>query len=123
MTKKPTYAEALFSLPGTDLHKETDRAVAENVLEADLGEHSDVQRVYNFDQKTRDRLLVHARKDAAVALQFASSLVDEVRALRKSIESLIRSFSLLVTIGLCFYFWKSGDLMKWWHSIGTFYWQ
>ena len=89
MTRKPTYAEALkwkigaiktFSRSGTDLRKEADRAIAESVLEADLGEHSDIQRFYNLDQETRDRLLVHARKDAAMALQFSSSLVDEVRS-------------------------------------------
>ena len=71
MKEKPTYAEALkwkigaiksFSIPGTDLGKKVDPAVAENDLEADLGEHADIQRVYNLDQEARDRLLVHARQ-------------------------------------------------------------
>jgi hypothetical protein len=111
------------SLPGTDLNKEADRAIAENILEADLGEHADVQRVYNLDQETRDRLLVHAREDAAIVLRYTSSLVDEVRALRKDLRELERGVSLVLVIGLVVYGLKSGDLINWWHSVVSFYWR
>jgi len=43
-------------------------AIARNVLHEEIGLYADAQPTYHLDQETRDRLLAHARQDAAHAL-------------------------------------------------------
>jgi hypothetical protein len=57
--------------------------IARNTLHEDLGRYSSGGHCYNLDQDTRDRLLVHARQDAAHALLNTISMMVEMQKLRR----------------------------------------
>ena len=59
-----------------------DAATAQSVLHEDLGYFASKSAEYNLDQGTRDKLLSHARQDAAHAVYAASSTARELRRLR-----------------------------------------
>jgi hypothetical protein len=73
-----------------------DEMLAENILHKELGYFSDPLPEYSLDQETRDRLLAHARQDAAHGLIIALRLSNEVKALTGLIWT-IRA----ILIGLC----------------------
>lgn len=80
--------------------------VARNVLHEDLGRYEGHLHVYNLSDDARDRLLAHARQDAAHALCNTSSLLDQVKALRRTMLTLIglMIFSVLSVTALILFF-------------------
>jgi hypothetical protein len=68
--------------------------VARNTLQEDLGRYSSGGHHYNLDQDTRDRLLVHARQDAAHALLNTISMMKEMQKSRRWRR--VVSFALLL---------------------------
>ncbi len=74
-------------------------AAARNVLQEDLGMFDDsVCHDYGLDETTRDRLIAHARQDAALAYYAAAKAEGEARSAR-----IWSWFSLLV---LCLVLYK-----------------
>lgn len=65
-----------------------DAATAQNVLHEDLGYFRSKSTEYSLDQGARDKLLAHARQDAAHAVYAASTAAREVRRLRAIIVGL-----------------------------------
>jgi hypothetical protein len=80
-------AQQLIHVRGSNLTKQYNHISARNVLDAELGKYFDQQPIYHLDQDTRDRLLVHARQDAAEALCHASCLMDEVHKLKVALRA------------------------------------
>jgi hypothetical protein len=80
---------------GTKDSNSLNAIVAKNILQEELGLFRDHQRTYGLDPETRNRLLVHARQDAAHAVLNTSSVLDQLRALRR----LVIVLSLLVAFG------------------------
>ncbi|WP_108462257.1 hypothetical protein [Devosia naphthalenivorans] len=68
---------------------EIDAATARNVLHEDLGYFRSKSADYSLDQDTRDKLLAHARQDAAHAVYAASTAARGVRQLRLIILGLL----------------------------------
>ena len=62
---------------------------ARTVLQEDLGRFSGHLQVYGLDDDTRDRLLAHARQDAAHALSNTATLLDQVKGLRRTMLGLV----------------------------------
>jgi hypothetical protein len=69
--------------------------IARNILHEELGRFRERQRNYSLDPETRNRLLVHARQDAAHTLLNTSSVLDQLRILRR----LVIVLSLIVAFG------------------------
>jgi hypothetical protein len=63
--------------------------IGESLLKQDLGVIGEWQNTYDLDEDIRDRLIAHARQDAAHAVLNTASLLDEVVVLRKRVRSLI----------------------------------
>jgi hypothetical protein len=87
-------------------------AVAQNVLHEDLGLHADEPRYYDLDQETRDRLLAHARQDAAHALINTEDILDQLAIITRrfsvaAILFLVAALFLAAAVGS---FW-----VMWWH--------
>jgi hypothetical protein len=63
-----------------------------NILHEELGWHKTrwPLRIYNLQDDTRDRLLAHARQDAAHALCNTVTLLDQVKILRRATFTLTR---------------------------------
>jgi hypothetical protein len=59
-----------------------DQRLAQNILDADLGHFSDRPPDCVLDQAVRDRLLAHARRDAAHALINTVRLISNVKELK-----------------------------------------
>jgi hypothetical protein len=93
---------------GSNWNKQANHVVARNVLHAELGRYSDDLPIYNLDQETRDRLLVHARQDAAEALYHASSLMDDVHQLKSTVRGLSFSILCICVTALVLSWWKWG---------------
>lgn len=74
--------------PNEDWDRVANQIVAQNVLHSDLGYHSDYLPTYALDNATRDRLLAHARQDAAHVVSNTISLMREVRWLKRNLYSL-----------------------------------
>jgi hypothetical protein len=117
MESKETAEEALavalkagrsISLPGSDWNKQANHLVARNVLHSELGMYADNQPIYNLDQETRDRLLVHARQDAAEAMCHARSLVDDIHQLKSALRGFNLTIVALFAAYLLWSWWKSG---------------
>lgn len=60
-----------------------DAKMAQNILHEDLGYFASKTTEYDLDPQTRDKLLAHARQDAAHAVYAAMSAANEVRKLRR----------------------------------------
>lgn len=75
-----------------------DAAIARNVLHEDLGYYDSQQFVYSLDEDTRDRLIAHARQDAAHAVISIASVQRELAAAKRLIVVL-----LIINIGLAAY--------------------
>jgi hypothetical protein len=83
--------------------------IARNVLHEDLGYFDTSLQTYNLDEATRDRLLVHARQDAAHAVIAAGSLAKEVRKLRRMLAASLTVSALMalaVMVGVAALFWR-----------------
>jgi hypothetical protein len=80
--------------------------VARSVLHEDLGRFKGRLHAYNLNDDARDRLLAHARQDAAHALCNTSSLLDQVKVLRRTMIVLIglMIFSVLSVTALILFF-------------------
>ena len=76
--------------------------VARNILHDELGRFRGGQRNYSLDPETGNRLLVHARQDAAHALLNTSSVLDQIRILRRLVIvlSFIVAFSAICMVVL-----------------------
>jgi hypothetical protein len=68
---------------GTKDSNSLNAIAARNILHEELGRFRERQRNYNLDPETRNRLLVHARQDAAHALLNTSSVLDQIRTLKR----------------------------------------
>lgn len=66
-----------------------DAATAQSVLHEDLGYYRSKTADYDLDQGTRDKLLAHARQDAAHSVYAAVSVGKELRRLRMAVYLLI----------------------------------
>lgn len=56
-------------------------ATSANILQDDLGQFSDsIKFDYHLDDTTRDRLIAHARQDAAMAYLMATDVYDQAKA-------------------------------------------
>lgn len=117
MESKQTAQEALalalktqreIHVRGSNLTKQYNHIIACNVLDAELGKYADQQPIYSLDQDTQDRLLVHARQDAAEALCHANCLMDEVHKLKTELRTFYANVWLFVAIYLLSLWWKSG---------------
>jgi hypothetical protein len=79
-----------------DWVKTANNHTAQVVLDTELGKYTDKVPTYQLDQETRDRLLAHARQDAAEALLNTRSLLDELHRLKK-----FQQIGALVIIAAC----------------------
>lgn len=73
---------------------EIDAATAQSVLHEDLGYFRSKSQAYDLDQPTRDKLLSHARQDAAHAVCAVVNVAKEVRRLR----SVVLLLAVLVVV-------------------------
>jgi HEAT repeat protein len=94
-----------MSFPGSNLSKDLNHTIARNVVEMERGQYSDPQPVYDLDEATRDRLLVHARQDAAEALLHTRSIMDEVYRLKKAQANFGYALCLLVIVSVIWKYW------------------
>src|ERR1700682_2013588 len=83
-------AKSMF-VRGSNWDKQANHIVSRNVLASDLGRYSDPLPAYHLDEDTRDRLLAHARQDAAETLCHVTTLMDEVHELRKTLKGFVKS--------------------------------
>ena len=78
--------------------------LANNILEGDLGYFSNrgLQN-YDLDKETRDRLIAHARQDAALAVINSSSILNELKKIRSA-----QTIILIMVASMFFYtfFWR-----------------
>jgi len=105
-----------WSAPGPELEGLIRGAIAQNVLQEDLGLHADPPRYYDLDQETRDRLLAHARQDAAHALINTGDILKQLAIITRrsrnfgiaaAVLFLLAALFLVAALGL---FW-----VMWWH--------
>lgn len=97
---------------GSNWDKQANHIVARNVLHAELGMYADPQPNYQLDQDTRDRLLVHARQDAAEALCHVRTLMDEVHQMKSAWRSL--NFSIWVLfVAYLVWTWSQSGFALW----------
>jgi hypothetical protein len=76
-----------MQVPGKHAEIDVNHTLALNVLDFDLGRHPELPpNDYGLDQRTRDRLLVHARQDAAEALLHTITTLDEIHRLKRSLK-------------------------------------
>jgi hypothetical protein len=85
---------------GEQWQKRVNRLVAQNMLHQELGRFKERPPNYRLDEVTRDRLIVHARQDAAHALLNTISLMDQSWNARKEWSPIgwIVAFSLAAII-------------------------
>jgi hypothetical protein len=70
--------------------------IAQNVLLEDLGHFGPNTPKYSFDSETRDRLIAHARQDAAHALINTSTLLQEMQNEMRKLRRAISAMAFLV---------------------------
>jgi len=83
---------------------EIDATIARNILHEDLGHFDSQLTTYGLDDATRDRLIAHARQDAAHAVMGIGTLTKEVRGLRRSISAVVVLLVVLIAIEIARYF-------------------
>lgn len=102
MDEKRTASEDLAARVGTiravqgDDMAAINAATARNILHEELGYFSDPQTGYNLDEGTRNRLLAHARQDAAHAVLSLGTLSADVRKLQRSAKVIIALLAVLI---------------------------
>lgn len=80
-----------------------DAVTAKNILHEELGRFTDEQPVYFLDEETRDRLLAHARQDAAHAVLSIGTANRRLVALEKQIsrlQYLVLALAALVVVSV-----------------------
>lgn len=87
---RPTASESLKSALrghaafGPRSTTENNDVIARNILHGDLGHFRDEGfQEYNLDERARDRLIAHARQDAALAVLNSASILDELARVRR----------------------------------------
>lgn len=70
--------------------------VAKNVLHEDLGRFDSFLPRYNLDEDTRDRLIVHARQDAAHAVINTAALLDQLGTLWRTLRLILSLVLVLI---------------------------
>lgn len=115
---RPTMSETLemelssyrsIALPGDDETKRTIEIYARLGMENDLGLYADGPRAYDVDQAHRDILLAHARRDAAEALLTSQAVLQEVRAINRTITSLCRWLLIGISAYILWAWWKAAS--------------
>ncbi|MDC0986909.1 hypothetical protein OAS67_06485 [Alphaproteobacteria bacterium] len=90
---KPDGAAALIS---------QSNAIAQNVLRQDMGIFGAPPTTYNFDDGTKNRLIAHARQDAASAKVSSDYALEGIQKLQTSVRRLswivVGMFILLICI-------------------------
>lgn len=89
--KKTTFQEAMAAdafaakliRSGRSKREDYEASFARNILHEDLGYiGDDTQTCYHLDEDTRDRLIAHARQDAALACVSITGIRKEIRTLK-----------------------------------------
>ncbi|NKK58783.1 hypothetical protein GFM44_23070 [Rhizobium leguminosarum bv. viciae] len=95
--------DAIRSLGGDQAA--VDAAIARNILHEELGQFEGSSLpTYGLDDATRDRLIAHARQDAAHAIMGIGTLTKEVRDLRRLISVVVVLLVVLIAVELARYF-------------------
>ncbi|TAU55734.1 hypothetical protein ELI43_24355 [Rhizobium leguminosarum] len=94
---------AIRALGGND-PAEINATIARNILHEDLGRFEGDQTIYGLDQVKRDRLLAHARQDAALAVLGISTITNEVRGLNRKVSFLIALVVAVLALELLRFF-------------------
>ncbi|MCX7308848.1 MAG: hypothetical protein NTZ72_13270 [Afipia sp.] len=114
MSKEETADEALriqlkmardLKAPFSDPNATANQVTARNVLHDELGRFSDIQREYDIDDATRDRLIVHTRHDAAHALLNTITLMKEVRRINQRARNTRIAIAVLSAGALVLWIW------------------
>jgi hypothetical protein len=126
MAEKQTSDEALDAslkaaksmlVRGSDWNSKANHIIARHVLQTELGRYSDSDDLplptYGLDGGTRDRLIVHARQDAAETLLQVNDLKEEVRGLKKAVYGLIGNVTFVLMGFILYQWWKSGVFARW----------
>ena len=78
---------------------ELDAELARNILHDDLGYFAKSwPSVYSLDEETRDRLIAHARQDAAHAVLFAGRISTEVKSLKRQNKFLMVLIGIVIIL-------------------------
>ena len=95
-------ASAISALPfkGAVRDSNINELVAKDVLDQELGYDGAERAVYDLDQKTRDVLLAHGRKDAAHALLNTVTLLGRVQTLTRLVRALIVIVAILAVVAV-----------------------
>jgi hypothetical protein len=95
MTAEEAYAKSIEGLEayvGNDrleLRRVADNMLAQNILHQDLGMFpGDIHASYDLSDEVRDRLIAHARQDAAHAVLNTTRLLSDVRELAAEVKAL-----------------------------------
>ena len=83
-------------LDGKSDIKHRSMTIARNVLHEDLGHFGEPESSYHLDEKTRDRLIAHARQDAANSMCLIGDLLENIQTL----EGRVRWITTTVVINL-----------------------
>ncbi|QND42398.1 hypothetical protein HB770_11755 [Rhizobium leguminosarum bv. viciae] len=93
--------DSIKSVNGKVTQDAKEASFAQHILKEDLGElKNDWLAVYSLDEDTRDRLIAHARQDAALACASSANTKKEVKRLRRLVWffGLINLAMLLVLV-------------------------
>jgi hypothetical protein len=104
--------DSRYTPPGVDLRKQMNLTIAENALELDLGKFADTLPSYRIDQETRDRLIAHARRDAAEAVCSTRNLIDEIYRLKSEKRNLAITLWIAVAV-YWFVQWSNSGFALW----------
>ena len=114
--KRPTMVDQMvgeidalraIAVHGDDLTEKENAIRARLQMEDDLGWYAEGPAPIDLDQSSRDRLLAHARRDAAEALINSQSALAEVKAFRKEFAENVRYALVAFVIFALSYWWKS----------------
>lgn len=125
MTNKQSAEEALklqiralrdWTYPGDPkLEDQIRQAIAKNLLDEDLGLYGDPPRYYDLDQATRDRLLVHARQDAAHALINTGDILNQLAIIARRSRNVSIAAAILFLLAVLFLVAALGSFwVMWW---------
>lgn len=97
-------------MPGENTDHQKANAVARNILHEDLGYFGEPESSYRLDEKTRDRLIAHARQDASNSMTLIMDLSNHIQ----TIENKTRWIRWMVAINLVLTIILVGDFMEAW---------
>ena len=85
------------------------------MLDEDLGLYSDPPRYYDLDQETRDRLLAHARQDAAHALINTGDILNQLAIIARRSRNVSIAAAILFLLAVLFLVAALGSFwVMWW---------